>query len=86
MKPKKRKELYALIEQWTRCEIIARLSPIGWPDCGDYHFQMLEKQNQIRELMFGSSNLLELGERWNILPKIEERKKHERQRKNRQKS
>lgn len=76
-----RKELYTLIEQWTRCEIVARLSPIGWPDCGDYHFQMIDKQNKIRELMFGSSNLVELGERWGILQKIN-KKKEQRKKKN----
>jgi hypothetical protein len=63
---KKRKKLYALLEQWTRCECISRFAPFGWPDCGDYFFKKLKKEKQIRKLMFGTGDLLELGEKWNL--------------------
>jgi hypothetical protein len=76
MKPQKRKKLYALIEQQTRCEIVARFAPIGWQEYGDYGLLAIEKIDEIRKLLFGTSNLLELGQRWGILQEIKNEKEH----------
>ena len=62
----KRKKLYKLLEQWTRCEIVARFAPVGWPDFGDYFYEKLKKEEEIRKLMFGEGDLILLGERWGI--------------------
>jgi hypothetical protein len=62
-----RKRLYKLIEEWTRAEVMARIGPIGWPDCGDYHFEATKREDQIRELIYGTSNLVELGLKFGIL-------------------
>jgi hypothetical protein len=75
MKPSKRKELYSLIEQQTRCYIMARLKPLGWQEAADYDLMAREKLDKIRELMFGTSNLVELGQRWGIVEKYKQKQK-----------
>lgn len=71
-----RKELYALIEQHTRCEIMARLCPsLLWTEWGDYSFRMIETMDKIRELMYGTSNLMELGGRWGLVERAKEKKR-----------
>lgn len=74
MTKKERKKLYHLIEQWTRCEIMARHAPLEWPEWGDYSADMVQKENEIRELMFGTGNLVLLGQRWG-LPGCADKKK-----------
>ena len=75
MKPKDRIKLYKLIEQWTRCEIMSRLASLPYPEYGNYYFKMIELENEIRKLRFGTDNLAALGERWGILPSDKNRKK-----------
>lgn len=76
MKKSEAKKAWELIEQWTRAEIISRLgrfdSNVGF---ADYYQIMLEKKDEIRELVFGTSDLLVLGERWGILKKKRKRGK-----------
>ena len=67
MKREDRQKLYKLIEQWTRAEIASRLWPLAWPQAGDYYQESLEFRDQIRKLMFGSSDLVELGTKWGIV-------------------
>jgi len=69
-----RKELYALIEEHTRCEIMARLAPLVWTEWGDYNMHMIETMDKIRKLMYGTDSLLELGQRWGILQDINDKK------------
>ncbi len=67
MLPEKRKKLYALLEQRTRAEIMSRHCPFfNWPDWGQMYFDMQEIDNQIRELLYGTSDLVKLGHRWNL--------------------
>ena len=59
-------KLLSLVEQWTRCEVMGRLGAwdndfICWVD------RRIEIENEIRILLYGSSNLVELGERWSLL-------------------
>ncbi len=70
-----RQELYSLIEQWTRAEIMARYLPFHWLEYGDYYFQHLQLEDRIRELMFGTKDLTELGERWGLFKEIRDKKK-----------
>lgn len=70
-----RKLLYALIEQEARAEIMARLGPVGFPEYADYFMIAVKKRDEIRELMFGTSDLVMLGERWGLLKTIEETKR-----------
>ena len=62
------KKLLVLIEEWTRAETIARHGE--WclaKDWGDFFQVKLNKEDEIRELVFGTSDLVVLGVRWNIL-------------------
>lgn len=67
MSPEKRKKLYALIEQETRAEIMARLCPFyDYPQWGQAYFDAIEFRDKIRELMFGTSDMVVLANRWGL--------------------
>lgn len=55
--PEQVARLIPLIEEWTRYEIAARLLPIQTNLCIDYYRRMLEKEDEIRFLLYGSSDL-----------------------------
>jgi len=70
----KRKKLYRLLEEWVRYNIAARFAPIGWIGWGDCYNEKLKCEEKIRKLMFGESDLLELGKLWKIKGCIDEKK------------
>lgn len=73
---KQRRQLLKLIEQWTRAEIISRFGRFDNLEYADYYRIMLEKRDEIRELIFGNSELIVLAKRWGLVkPKKHERKK-----------
>jgi hypothetical protein len=45
---------------------MARLGRIGWPDSGDYTLKAIKYQDRIRQLVFGTSNLVDLGHKFNL--------------------
>ncbi len=55
-----------LLKQWTTCEAIARLAPLPWPNYGDYYYRKIELENEIRILVFGTDDLVQLGDQWNL--------------------
>lgn len=63
------KRLLRLIEKETRCEIMARLGPFKHLEFIDYALKQIEYKNKIREMLFGSSSLVELGTKWRMLKK-----------------
>jgi len=71
-----RKELLKLIEQWTRAEIISRFGRFDNLEYADYYKIMLDKKDDIRQLVFGTSDILVLGDRWGLIkPKQKKRRK-----------
>ena len=67
MLPEDRKKLFDLIEKWTRAEIMARLCPFyRFPEWGEASQQVHDFADEIRELRFGTSDLVELGHRWGL--------------------
>jgi len=75
-----RKELLSLIEQWTRAEIIARLGRFDNLEFADYARIQIDKKDEIRQLAFGESELVILGERWGLVkPKRNRKKKRRKQ-------
>lgn len=71
-----RKELLKLIEQWTRAEIMARFGRFNNLEFADYARIEVEKRDEIRRLVFGTDNLVELGDNWGMLkPKLRGRKR-----------
>lgn len=76
MKKTDRKKLYKLLEEWTRAEILARHMPYnGTLEYADYFKISLEKEDEIRTLLYGSSSLVQLGLDWNLLKEPTNREK-----------
>jgi len=65
------KRILDLINQWTRCEIIARLGKFNNLGFGEYAKMKIEKADELRKLIYGTSNLVKLGERWGLLKRKE---------------
>jgi len=68
-------ELYALIEQWTRAEIMARFGQFGGSGDICYAHIQVEKKDEIRRLVHGTDDLVVLGTRWGILKDAQEQAK-----------
>jgi hypothetical protein len=67
MMPEDRKELYKLLEQRTRAEIMARHCPFfNFGLWGQAYYDIQETDNKIRDLMYGTHDLVELGHRWDL--------------------
>lgn len=66
-----RKELVALIKQWTGAEIMARLGAVSTKRGVDFYEIMLKKEDEIRKLVFGESDLLNLGHEWGMLKRAD---------------
>ena len=60
-------EIRNLIEQWTRAEIMARFGPLSRDDFIDYSQIQIDKENELRCLVFGTDDLVKLGVKWGIL-------------------
>ena len=60
------RRLVQLLEQWTRAEIMARMAPLPWPEWGDYFATALKKVEEIRDLLFGTSQLVDLARLWHM--------------------
>lgn len=70
-----RRDLLKLIEQWTRAEIMSRLGRFDNLEFADYYMVKLEKENEIRKLVFGESELIQLAHRWNLMKPKRRKKK-----------
>lgn len=68
-------ELYALIEQWTRAEIMARFGYLGGSGNICYAHIQVEIKDKIRVLVHGTDDLVVLGARWGILKDEQEQAK-----------
>ena len=67
MEETKLKELFELIEQWTRAETMARHAPLISEDFACYAHIQVEKADAIRRLVFGTDDLVKLGLKWGLL-------------------
>ena len=62
---KQAKRLVKLLERETRCEIMARLGEVNnWVD---YAAKQIKYKDKIRELLFGTDDILKLGLKWKLL-------------------
>lgn len=65
--PEDRKELYRLLKKWTRYRILGRCLPFSqWPEAQDYQEKALKVEGEIRELLYGTSDLGALGTEWDL--------------------
>jgi len=70
-----RKELLQLIEQWARAEIMARFGRFDNLEYLDYARIKLEKEDEIRQLVFGESELIVLADMWGLVKLKRDRKR-----------
>ena len=70
----KTKRLKKLLRQWTRAEIMSRLSTFPNGYASDFFSKKIEIEDEIREFLYGTSDLVALGKKWKLLaekkPKI----------------
>lgn len=66
---KQARKLVILLERETRCEIMARFGRFDNLEFAEYAKRQQEYKDKIREKLFGTSNILELGERWGMIKK-----------------
>lgn len=71
MKKSEALRLWKLVEEWTRAEVMSRLGPSIGLEFADYFKIAIEKGDEMRELVLGTSNQVELARRWGM---IEEKK------------
>ena len=73
---KQAKRLVKLIERETRCEIMARLGRFDNLEFADYAMKQIEFKDEIRRMLFGESELVQLAERWGMLKKKKTKRKN----------
>jgi hypothetical protein len=54
------------LEQLTKAEVMARLGKLGTLEYCDYYSIKLEKADEIRRRLFGTSDLTELGHKFKL--------------------
>jgi len=69
MKKSEAKKLRDLVEQWTRADVMSRMGRFDNLEFANYAMIKLEKENEIRQLLFGESEIVKLAEMWNMIPK-----------------
>ena len=62
-----RKDLIRLITEWTRAEIMSRFGRFDNLEYADYFRIKIEKEDEIRQMLFGSSELIVLGKQWGLV-------------------
>ena len=63
----KTKRLKKLLRQWTRAEIMSRLSTFPNRYASDFFSKKIEIEDEIREFLYGTSDLVALGKKWKLL-------------------
>lgn len=66
MRKKKAKKLLKLIKQWTKAEVMSRIGVCKGMAFGDFYTVYLDKKDEIRKLLYGTSDLVELGKKWEL--------------------
>lgn len=65
----KYKKLRKLVRQWTKAEIMARYGEFSDLEFIDYAIKGREAIDKIRKLLYGTSDIIELGLDWDLLSK-----------------
>ncbi len=69
------RKILKLIEEWTRADVMARIGPSAGLEFADWYTIKLEKADELRELIFGTSCIVELGKLFDIIKTKKRRKK-----------
>lgn len=70
-------QLRQLVDQWTRADIMARFGPFRTLEYADWFRVKLEKEDEMRKLLFGTSNLVDINDKLGLVKrkKMKKRKK-----------
>ncbi len=68
-------KIYKLLEEWTRADVMSRMGRFDNLEFADYAMIKIEKENEIRELLYGTSNIAELADKWNLIKRKKKKKK-----------
>ena len=89
IKKSQAKHIVNLFEQITRSDILARLGKFDNLGYIDYAIKTVELTDELREYIFGTSDRVVLGHRWNLFseekPKKKKRKEMSQKKKNKNK-
>ena len=78
IKKSQAKHIIELIEQEARAEVMARVAPFDNLEFADYAMMQIEKKDELRKYVFGTSCLIKLADIFGISL---ERKKHKKKKK-----
>ena len=74
-------KIIELYKEYTRATVAARIGPLGFPACGDFSLLAQEKEDELQEYIFGTSDIVQLGEMWGIIKEYKKKRKKKRKRK-----
>ncbi len=74
-------KIIELYEEYTHATVAARIGPLGFPACGDFFLLAQQKEDELQEFLFGTSDLVQLGEMWGIVKERKKKRKKKRKRK-----
>jgi len=81
MKKKDAEFIWKKLEEWTRCDVMARIGRFDNLEYADYAIRAIKIEDEIREFMFGSSELVVLGRMWGMVEDKRNRKKKNKKKK-----
>lgn len=80
MKKAKIKKLIKLVDEWTRAEAMARFGRFDNLEYIDYFVIKINKENEIRKLLYGTDSLVTIGEKKGLITKANKQNKQARAR------
>ena len=75
MKQLELEHIVELIKQITRAEILSRVVPLDINNACAYYAIKLQKEDELKEYLFGTSSLTKLGRRWGLLKRKKKKKR-----------
>lgn len=72
---KQAKKLVSLLEQEARCEVMARMGRFDNLEYAEYAMKQIELKDEIRKMLFGTSDIATLAERWGMIGGKRKRRK-----------
>lgn len=78
------KKLLRLIKKQTKAEAVSRHGPLNDLAFAEARVESLKKQDEIREMLYGTSNMVELGIKWGLFYEREDQKAKHKNKKRRE--
>jgi hypothetical protein len=75
---KQAKKLVKLLKREAQCAVMVKLGRFDNLEFAEYAVKQIEYKNKIRELLFGTSNIIELAEAWDMCKNVRQKQKRRR--------